>query len=66
MPTISTPEKPNIDLLKPAPRPAILPGTLSDPATQTSDTDHLREVMEKHGLPESLPKPAKVVDQPKV
>lgn len=69
MTVLSTPEKLKIDLYKPAPKPAIVPGTFSDPNLPATDLpytgkDYAKEVLEK--LPKSPPKPAKVVDRPKV
>jgi hypothetical protein len=59
MSTILTPEKPKIDILKPAPMPAVVPGTISDPKIFESE-DHAAKAVKKLGS--NLPKPAEAVD----
>jgi hypothetical protein len=58
MANLITPE----NLNKPIPQPVTVPGTLRGPKSP----NYAKDIARKYNLPGSLPKPAKVVDQPKV
>ena len=64
MTDLLTPEKIDIDLYKPAPRPAIVPGSFSDSKISSQEPNYAKDIIEKYKLPEYPPEPAKVkVDQ---